>query len=255
MEKGLTKSQLATELNEALKSNGINSDLFYISPENTNMFQPDGKTSEKLESAIEQLNKVQDKVDYLNEWFDKEHTKDQLVVEIKTSIDINSTEKFLSPKLSIDLNSFIENKMTPSSVQTQISKEIVDIFKAKLDLIKLGTLNSKYPKPIGDNMFKFEGATFRYIVGEDGEVYSMSNERFEKIQEQLKTYPDEAKEQILSKTTKRGKNFFKQYEESLDKVAKLEAKIEADFLLKNEYDSLVELDDYKQFKADEQKPC
>jgi len=231
MQKGMSKGQLVLELNKALKDNGISTQLFYISDENTNMFQPDGKTSQELDAAVEALNKIQDKADYMKGW----KSKADVAATATANIDINGVQ-FLSPKIAIDLKGFTEARGVARTT-VQISQQLTDLLALKAELAKMGTSGSKQPALIGEGQFKFEGATFNYFIDpENGNVISspVSNKNFTRLIDNYNTYPAEAKPQILEqirKGTNRGADFFSKYNETLDKAAKMEA----DPILQMEY--------------------
>ena len=246
MERGLPKAQLAIEINRQLKANGINSELFYISEDNNNMFQPDGKTSEELEIAIEQLNKLQDKVNYQKDWFDPKHSKEKLITEISVNLNVEDT-MLLSPKIVIDYNTLVNAK---NNIQTEekISQEINDLFEARKELSKI---ERNIPTSVTENTFKFEGANFNYITDSEGNTYSMSisNKKFAKLIADYNSYSGEIKDQILSQikkmATNRGKNFFDRYNNITKKITELENKINSNFLLKVEYDDIIQLQEQK----------
>jgi len=257
MERGLPKAQLAIEMNRQLKLNGINSELFYISEDNNNMFQPDGKTSEELEIAIEQLNKLQDKVEYSTAWFEKGHNKEQLTKEISVNLDVEKP-MLLSPKIVIDYNTLVNAK---NEIQTEekISQEINDLFEARKELSKIGR---NIPTSVTESTFKFEGANFNYITDNEGNTYSMSvsNKKFSKLVEDYNSYSEGIKDQVLSQikkmATNRGKNFFSVYNEKNKKINELENKINSDFLLKAEYDDIIQLqEDKKKESSKSKKEC
>jgi hypothetical protein len=252
IDENLPKAQLATELNKQLKANGIDSNLFFISSDNTNMLEADGKTSQELETAIEALNKVQDKPDYTKTWFESEHSKDKLKEEASINVAMNSGQMFLSPKIVVSLNDWTEVANTTE----RLSEKAVELIDLKNQSLTLG--KGYNALRISDNTFKRNGATFRYVRDNDGKIYytSANNKTFEKLVEQYEIYPKDAREEILEKIkaiagTNKEQNI-------LDKFFTINARIaelESDPLIKDEYDSWANMSEEKQQEAYENSKC
>lgn len=132
LETSVSDSDLAIRLNEALlKNNKKTVELYYLSVDNQNMRNEDGTPTDILNRAIEEVNNIQNKVDFKNTWFTKEHTKEDLVKEATVNINLEG-EKFLSPKIAINLDSFNEY-VQPDDVLTeeQITTTIENYRKLK----------------------------------------------------------------------------------------------------------------------------
>lgn len=268
VDQGLTAPQLAIALNKELKKAGKRTvELYYYSVDEQNMYNADGTPTETLQGAIDLVNSIKTKVDYKTTWFTPEHTKEQLRAEATVNInleeDFNITEegvKFLSPKIAINLD-MQEYKQTVQT-QDQVSQEITDYLKEMQKLGSLGNLSSKFAGSVTGNTFKYQGATFRYIIDPTtGDVYSMSasNKSFESLVDSYNSVPQEGKEQVLDKiksiATNRGSSFFDEFGKTSKKVAELKNKIESDFLLKSEFEDLMELTKQKQDEAKKNKKC
>ena len=251
-ERNLPKAQLATELNRQCKLNGIDSNLFFIASDNTNMYKADGKTSQELETAIEALNKVQDKPDYTKTWFESTHKKDSLKKEASINVDMNSGQMFLSPKIVVSLNDWTEVANTTE----RLSEKAVELIDLKNQALSLG--KGYDALMISDNTFKRNGATFRYVRDNDGKIYytSANNKTFEKLVEQYEIYPKDARGEILEKIKAiAGTN---KEQDILNKFFTINARIaelESDPSIKDEYDSWANMSEEKQQEAKENKYC
>ena len=261
MDKGLSKSQLAVELNTKARSLGVKSELFYISDDNTNMFEADGKTSQELESVVLSLDALPQRVDYKEKWFEAEHDKQQLVKEIELTVNPES-QMLTSPKIVINLDSISFTRQRETA--EEMSKEIQKLFSLKDRLNKKVT---KFAKPLEDNLYVFEGATFRFVEL-DGQVYSSSasNNTFKKIVDSyLDAYrrnPDSEEtrqwaEKVRATKAIKGtaKEVFGEYEKYLSELQELENKINSDFLLKDEYEKLLTLSEEIQKESQENRKC
>ena len=244
MNKGLSKGQLVLELNRALKENGIETNLYYISDENTNMFELDGKTSALLEDYIAKLDKVQDKADF----------KDDLT-KLQVNIDLNGNRFFLSPKLAVDLSSFKE----VANVQTQetVSEDVLKLHNYKNELLKLSNKNqsqsfNKQAVKIDDTTLRMEGVTKKFIqIKDDIYVYSESNKSHAKWVRDYNSGIEQALDLIQSKLTKyKEADIFRDYNKIQAEIDNLER----DFLTKAEYEDY--LDQLKRKEDSEQgKKC
>ena len=229
LNKGLNKGQLVLELNKALKENGIKTNLYYISDENTNMFELDGKTSALLEDYVKKLDSIQDTADYTGNWLENNTAK--------ANIDFSGNRFFLSPKLAINLETFRE----VSDVQTQekVSDDVLKLYNYKNDIVKLG--NKKQPTSlnkqaikINDDTLKLEGSVKKFIQeGDNIYVYSETNKSHVKWVKDYKVGFTQALDLIKSKFTKyKEADIFRDYNKIQDEVNKLES----DFLTKHEYE-------------------
>lgn len=136
IESNISDAELSIAVNEALLKAGQSPvELYYLSIDNQNMRNEDGTPTEVLNDAIEKVNQIQDKVDYKNTWFEKEHSKEQLVNEASININIEGN-KFLSPKIAVSLSSF--NEYTDSNIITeeQITEVINDYDRTKAEISK-----------------------------------------------------------------------------------------------------------------------
>lgn len=226
LNKGLSKGQLVLELNKALKENGIETNLYYISDENTNMFELDGKTSALLEDYIAKLDRVQDKADF----------KDDLS-KLQVNIDLSGNRFFLSPKLAVDLNSFKE----VANVQTQetVSEDVLKLHNYKNELVTLGnkkqtSLLNKQAVKINDDTLRIEGVTKKFIQdGGDVYVYSETNKSHVKWANDYKSGVVQALDLIKTKFTKyQESELFREYNRIQAEIDNLER----DFLTKAEYE-------------------
>lgn len=250
LNKGLSKGQLVLEMNKALKENGIDTNLYYISDENTNMFELDGKTSALLEDYIKQLDQVQDKVNFIEE-YKNPNFKNQ----IQVNIDLSGNRFFLSPKLAIDLNSFkeIANVETAETV----SEDVLKLHNYKNELLKLGnkkqtTSFNKQAIKINEDTLRLEGITKKFVqVGNDVYVYSETNKSHVKWVKDYEAGFTQALDLIKSKFTKyQASELFKEYNKIQAEIDNLER----DFLTKAEYEDY--LDQLKRKEDSEQgKKC
>ena len=229
LNKGLNKGQLVLELNKALKENGIKTNLYYISDENTNMFELDGKTSALLEDYVKKLDSIQDTADYTGNWLENNTAK--------ANIDFSGNRFFLSPKLAINLETFRE----VSDVQTQekVSDDVLKLYNYKNDIVKLGnkkqlTSLNKQAIKINDDTLKLEGSVKKFIQeGDNIYVYSETNKSHVKWVNDYKAGFTQALDLIKSKFTKyKEADIFRDYNKIQDEVNKLES----DFLTKIEYE-------------------
>lgn len=250
LDKKLTKSQLAVELNTTAKSLGINSNLFYISDDNNNMFKQDGKTSQELESVVLSLNKYSETLDYKNKWLEKNYDKNELIDQVQLTIDPNS-KKLTSPKIVIDLN------LTPARIANNVdsNEKVMTTIQKAFNLKKqLSKIVQKTVKVLTDSTYTLEGVTYNYVVI-DGDVYAMykSNTRFKNLVDnynRLKNNPltiDELnyyKDRIVATKSNKGevKELFSNYYNIIGELNNLEQEIEKDPTLKAEYDDMLTLD-------------
>lgn len=247
MDRNLPKAQLATELNKQLKANGIDSNLFFIASDNTNMFEADGKTSQDLETAIEALNKVQDKPDYTKTWFENSHSKDKLKAEASINVDMNSGQMFLSPKIVVSLNDWTEVANTTE----RLSEKAVELIDLKNQALSLGNKDALL---LSENTLKFGGATFKFIVL-DGELFTQPIANSKWIDGYLNASQEDEqsyfKDKVKTMTTNRGSNFLDRYGEVYSRIAELES----DPFIKDEYDSWANMSPEKQQEAYENSKC
>ena len=247
MDRNLPKAQLATELNKQLKANGIDSNLFFIASDNTNMFEADGKTSQELETAIEALNKVQDKPDYTKTWFESSHSKDNLKEEASINVDMNSGQMFLSPKIVVSLNDWTEVANTTE----RLSEKAVELIDLKNQALSLGNKDALL---LSENTLKFGGATFKFIVL-DGELFTQPIANSKWIDGYLNASQEDEqsyfKDKVKTMTTNRGSNFLDRYGEVYSRIAELES----DPFIKDEYDSWANMSPEKQQEAYENSKC
>jgi hypothetical protein len=247
MEKNLPKAQLATELNQQLKLNGVESSLFFISSDNTNMFQLDGKTSAELELAVEALNKVQDKVDYTKLWFENSHTKENLKEEASINVDMNSGQMFLSPKVVVNLSDWTEVRNTVE----KLSEDVVELISLKNRAIRLGDKDAML---LSDNTLKYGGASFKFVFL-DGNLYTQPINNSKWIDGYLNATQEDEKayyeDKVKTLTTNRGDNFLDEYYDVYQKIAELES----DPFVKEEYNSWLNLSEEKQEESEENTEC
>jgi hypothetical protein len=225
------------------------------------MFEADGKTSQELESVVLSLDALPQRVDYKEKWFEAEHDKQQLVKEIELTVNPES-QMLTSPKIVINLDSISFTRQRETA--EEMSKEIQKLFSLKDRLNKKVT---KFAKPLEDNLYVFEGATFRFVEL-DGQVYSSSasNNTFKKIVDSyLDAYrrnPDSEEtrqwaEKVRATKAIKGtaKEVFGEYEKYLSELQELENKINSDFLLKDEYEKLLTLSEEIQKESQENRKC
>lgn len=259
MEKGLSKAQLALELTKEAKDRGIKADLFYISDNNTNMFQPDGATSEELENVVSQLNAVQEVADYKG-WINKGYKKEAIANEATININMDGIQ-FLSPKIVVNLSAFSENKTLakPTSVEVQ------NLFALRSKVASMGTLNSDIPAITGDGTFKMQGANYNYFIDPETGDILINRVSIGTLAKLVKKYNEEpaqeGKEEYLKlirdpkASSNKGQDFFSKYNESLAQLAEMENRIQLDPDLKAEYDNIIQLDAEKQAQANKNKKC
>jgi hypothetical protein len=255
MKRNLSENDLAIALNLEARKNGINSELFYISSENNNMFEADQNTSQELEQVVASLNAVKNRVDYKNEWMKPSHSQNDLINQIE--LTVNPESKMLtSPKIVIYPQ---YSEIAPKDeTATEMTKQIQKALNIRERISRKVT---KFAKPLGDNLYVKDGATYRYVEI-DGEIYSMyaSNETFKKMVDRyLKSTPggeenNHWKEKIKN-TKSQKENIFGEYESYLQELNDLEDKINSDFLLKHEYDKLLTLSDELKKEAEKNKKC
>lgn len=247
MDRNLPKAQLATELNKQLKANGIDSNLFFIASDNTNMFEADGKTSQDLETAIEALNKVQDKPNYTKTWFESTHSKDRLKEEAFINVDMNSGQMFLSPKIVVSLNNWTEVTNTTE----RLSEKAVELIDLKNQALRLGNKDASL---LSENTLKFGGATFKFIVL-DGELFTQPIANSKWIDGYLNASQEDEqnyfKDKVKTMTTNRGSNFLDRYGEVYSRIAELES----DPFIKDEYDSWANMSPEKQQEVEDNTEC
>ena len=247
MDRNLPKAQLATELNKQLKANGIDSNLFFIASDNTNMFEADGKTSQELETAIEALNKVQDKPEYTKTWFESNHSKDNLKAEASINVNMNSGQMFLSPKIVVSLNDWTEVANTTE----RLSEKAVELIDLKNQALSLGNKDALL---LSENTLKFGGATFKFIVL-DGELFTQPIANSKWIDGYLNASQEDEqnyfKDKVKTMTTNRGSNFLDRYGEVYSRIAELES----DPFIKDEYDSWTNISEEKQQEAEDNTEC
>lgn len=232
LNKGLSKGQLVLEMNKALKENGIDTNLYYISDENTNMFELDGKTSALLEDYMKRLDKVQDTINFVEEYKNPDFLK-----QVQVNIDLSGNRFFLSPKLAVDLNSFKEI----ANVQTQetVSEDVLKLHNYKNELVKLGnkkqtTSLNKQAIKINDDTLRMEGITKKFIQdGGDVYVYSETNKSHVKWVKDYNAGFTQALDLIKTKFTKyQESDIFREYNKIQTEIDNLER----DFLTKAEYE-------------------
>jgi len=98
------------EFNNILAKNGISPskyNLYYVNGDNQSLFE-NGTVSDALSKAVEELNTVK-QVANVAEWMSPNHTKETLVNEASTAIDI-SNNPLTSPKPIIDFSRIVDFK-------------------------------------------------------------------------------------------------------------------------------------------------
>jgi hypothetical protein len=97
------------EFNKTLAENGLSPatyNLYYLSGDNQSLSDMNGKASESLLKAIDDLNKVKQTVD-VSTWMLPEHSKENLVNEASLAIDIENNP-LSSPKPIINLDRMVD---------------------------------------------------------------------------------------------------------------------------------------------------
>lgn len=233
----LTDAQLAVQINEALIDAGVKPVvMYYLSVDNQNMRNDDGSPSDILMQAVEKLNKVQDKVDYKTTWFEDAHDKKQLVTEALVNIQLEGT-KFLSPKIAVDLASFIEYTQD-SLTEEQVTQIITDVEKSRN---KLATYGVKFLEDglvyvrggINDKFHNISG-TYKYIKhtvsGDIVYVSTVGQKNKELFDKMSKMNPAELQD-AMNKIS--GVNFVKTSEDMNRYYKDVEKVIEVDNLIDN----------------------